>query len=332
MPRSLSRLRRLQLAVLVGTIGLASIARCQELLPAPPGAVLTPPAPAMGPPNPFTPLPDGAMVGPGGPMVAPGGPGMAGPPQAPRNAVVIPPLDAEFVWTKLVDVTDDYFKIHSEQRVVFAGGVPTEGRIETFPQTGATLLEPWRADSVGFRERLEATLQSIRRIGAVRMIPDPNGWRIEVTVDKELEYLSRPMRATTGGASFRNDDSLYRYGTPLPTLGQQVGDQPRPVAAPTPNLGWIPLGRDPLLEQRILSRVLAKLGVTPVPQPEPYYQPPQADGSLVLPPATGPVPSQPGPAPSGPIYGTPIPSEQLPPGAVIAPGPPVPIESLPMPR
>jgi hypothetical protein len=78
--------------------------------------------------------------------------------------------------------------------------------------------------------------------------------------------------------------------------------------------------------------VLAKLGVTPVPQPEPYYQPPQADGSLVLPPATGPVPSQPGPAPSGPIYGTPIPSEQLPPGAVIAPGPPVPIESLPMPR
>ena len=56
------------------------------------------------------------------------------------------------------------------------------------------------------------------------------------------------------------------------------------------------------------------------------------DGSLVLPPATGPVPSQPGPAPPGPIYGTPIPSEQLPPGAVIAPGPPVPIESLPIPR
>ena len=324
MPRSLSRVRRLQLAVLVGTIGLASIARCQELLPAPPGAVLTPPAPAMGPPNPFTPLPDGAMVGPGGPMVAPGGPGMAGPPQSPRNAVVIPPLDAEFVWTKLVDVTDDYFKIHSEQRVVFASGVPTEGRIETFPQTGATLLEPWRADSVGFRERLEATLQSIRRIGAVRMIPDPNGWRIEVTVDKELEYLSRPMRATTGGASFRNDDSLYRYGTPLPTLGQQVGDQPRPVAAPTPNLGWIPLGRDSLLEQRMLSKVLAKLGVAPLPQPEPYYQPPEGGGAPASPAAI--------PAPQGPVYGVPIPPEQLPPGAVVAPGPPVPIESLPVPR
>jgi hypothetical protein len=239
-----------------------------------------------------------------------------------KSSAVIPPLDAEAVWKQMVDVADDYFKVASEQRVTFANGVPTEGRIDTFPQTGATLLEPWRADSVGFRERLESTLQSIRRIGTMRLMPDPAGWRIEVVVNKELEHLARPMRATTGGASFRNDDSLYRYGTPLPTLGQQVGDQPRPVAAPTPNLGWIPLGRDPLLEQRMLSKVLARLGVAPVPQPEPYYQPPEGG----VPPAAVP------PAPTGPVYGAPIPPEQLPPGAVVAPGPPVPIESLPLPR
>jgi hypothetical protein len=136
-----------------------------------------------------------------------------------------------------------------------------------------------------------------------------------------LENMPRPMRATTGGASFRNDDSLYRYGTPLPTLGQQVGDQPRPVANPTPNLGWIPLGRDPLLEQKMLSRVLAKLGVAPVPQAEPYYQPPDSATSPPAPPAA-----------SGPVFGAPIAPEQLPPGAVIAPGPPVPIESLPVPK
>ena len=250
---------------------------------------------------------------------------MPGPPPAPRNAVVIPPLDAELVWTKMVDVADDYFKVQSEQRVVFAGGVPTEGRIDTFPQTGATVLEPWRGDSVGWNERWESTLQSIRRIGTLRLIPDPAGWRVEVVVNKELEYLARPMRATAGGASFRNDDSLYRYGTPLPTLGQQVGDQPRPVAAPTPTAGWIPLGRDPLLEQKMLGKLLAKLGVPPVPQAAPYYEPPEA--------ATAPGIAAPAaPAPSGPVYGQPIPPEQLPPGAVIAPGPPVPIESLPAPR
>jgi hypothetical protein len=146
-----------------------------------------------------------------------------------------------------------------------------------------------------------------------------------VVVNKELEYLSRPMRATAGGASFRNDDSLYRYGTPLPTLGQQVGDQPRPVAAPTPSAGWSPLGRDPLLEQRMLGKLLAKLGVQPMPQAAPYYEPPSGGGG----PGAIPGPAAP---PSGPVYGQPIPAEQLPPGAVVAPGPPVPIESLPTPR
>jgi hypothetical protein len=218
-------------------------------------------------------------------------------------------------------VADDYFKVQSEQRVVFSNGVPAEGRIDTYPQTGATLLEPWRRDSIGFRERLESTLQSIRRTGSMRLIPDPAGWRIETVVLKELEYLPRPMRATTGGASFRNDDSLYRYGTPLPTLGQQVGDQPRPVANPTPNLGWIPLGRDPLLEQRMQSQVLARLGVAPMPAAEPYYQPPD-----------GGQPTTAAPATPGPVFGAPIAPEQLPPGAVIAPGPAVPIESLPVPK
>jgi hypothetical protein len=293
--------------------------RAQEMLPAP-GAV-GPPLTLPSQPDPFAPLPEGAIIGPGGPM-------LPTPPPTPRNAVVIPPLDAELVWTKLVDVTDDFFKVQQEQRVVFSNGVPTEGRIDTFPQTGATVLEPWRGDSVGWDERWEATLQSIRRIATMRLTPDSAGWRVEVVVNKELEYLPRPMRATTGGASFRNDDSLYRYGTPLPTLGQQVGDQPRPVASPTPNLGWIPLGRDAKLEQKMLARVLAKLGVPPQPQAEPYYQPPDAAAVPTMPglPPASPAVSQ------GPVYGAPIPAEQLPPGAAIAPGPPVPIETLPSPR
>jgi hypothetical protein len=96
------------------------------------------------------------------------------------------------------------------------------------------------------------------------------------------------------------------------------------VATPTPTLGWIPLGRDPLLEQRMIARLLAKLGVAPLPQPEPYYQPPEGVATPPGPPAQLPPP--------GPVFGAPISPEQLPPGAVIAPGPAVPIESLPLPR
>ena len=306
---------RLPLLILLSIVALTTVAgRAQEILPAPPAQS------APGQPNPFTTLPEGTVIGPSGPVVP-------GPPPAPKNSVVIPPLNAEAVWTQMVDVVDDYFKIAAEQRVVFSNGVPAEGRIDTFPQTGSTLLEPWRGDSVGFRERLEATLQSIRRIGTMRLSPDPGGWRIEVVVQKELENMPRPMMATTGGASFRNDDSLYRYGTPLPTLGQQVGDQPRPVAAPTPNLGWIPLGRDPLLEQRMLSKVLTKLGVAVVPQVEPYYQPPDGNAAGAM-----GMPTSPSSPVRGPVFGAPIPPEQLPPGAVIAPGPPVPVESLPLPK
>lgn len=236
---------------------------------------------------------------------------------SPPTAVVIPPIDAEIVWKRLVDVVDDFFKIESEQRVVFSDGVPTEGRIDTFPQTGATLFEPWRGDSVGFHERLESTLQSIRRTSTVRLSPDPAGWRIDVEVLKELENLPRPMQATTGGASFRNDDSLYRYGSPLPTLGEQIGEQPRPVANPTRNAGWIFVGRDALLERRIVEKTLAALGV-PASSTQPYYLPPDA---MTAPSTMG----------SGMPTPRAIPAEQLPPGAVIAPGPPIPIESLPKP-
>lgn len=294
--------------------GLAVRGLSQEILPSPAVAgPITMPAAQASAPNPFVPLPEGTVIGPSGPV-------LPTPPAPPNNAIVLPPLDAEMVWQRLVDVVDDYFKVASEQRVVFSNGVPAEGRIDTFPQTGSTLLEPWRGDSVGFRERLEATLQSIRRVGTVRLIPDPAGWRVEAVVQKELENMPRPMMATTGGASFRNDDSLYRYGTPLPTLGQQVGDQPRPVAAPTPNLGWIPLGRDPLLEQRILSKLQAKLGIAAMPSSVAATAPPPGLG------VPGTVP------PAGPVFGAPIPPEQLPPGAVIAPGPPVPVESLPVPQ
>ncbi|MEO2000192.1 MAG: hypothetical protein ABGW75_01105 [Pirellulales bacterium] len=236
------------------TCGWISTVSAQQVLPPP--VQFNPP---QVPYDPASPLPPGTVIEPSGPVYR-------GPIAMPGNSVLIPPLDAEVVWCQLVNVTDDFFKIQSEQRVVFAQGIPTEGRITTFPQTGATLLEPWRGDSVGFHERLESTLQSIRRTASIRLIPDPGGWRVEVSVQKELENLLRPMHATAGGATFRNDDSLYRYGTPLPVLGQRVGDQPRPVATPTRTDGWIPLGRDGLLERRMLDKILKRLGVASAPQ------------------------------------------------------------------
>ena len=100
---------RLSLLILLLAVACATTVRGQEILPAPPAQF------APGQPNPFTALPAGTVIGPSGPVVP-------GPPPAPKNTAVIPPLDAETVWSQMVDVADDYFKIAAEQRVVFSNG------------------------------------------------------------------------------------------------------------------------------------------------------------------------------------------------------------------
>jgi hypothetical protein len=171
-----------------------------------------------------------------------------------ENPLFIPPMDREFLWNQAVDATDDYFRIEREERVRLIGGVLTEGRIETFPITGSTIFEPWRKDSTPGYEKWHATLQSIRRRALVRVLPTEGGYLLDVTVFKELEDLDRPEHATAGGATLRHDGSLVR----------QEGAPGRYSVS----LGWIPLGRDVTLEQRMLADMRARLGLgemTPLP-------------------------------------------------------------------
>ena len=132
-----------------------------------------------------------------------------------------------------------YFDIASEDRI--------QRKIVTQPKTGATLLEPWEGDSVGFHERFECTLQSIRRFAIVTVQPAPTGqgWAVRVEVRKELEDLLQPDRQSIGRAVFNNQFPLNR-------TREVVG----PVQAPA---YWIPRGRDPKLEQAILAKIRASL-------------------------------------------------------------------------
>ena len=169
----------------------------------------------------------------------------AAPPPLLENPMFVPALDREFLWSQTVDAVDDYFRIQREERVRLAGGILTEGRIDTNPATGSTLLEPWRTDSTPGYEKLHATLQSIRRRATVRVIPAVDGYLLDVNVLKELEDLDKPENATAGGATLRHDGSLVR----------QEGAAGRYSVT----LGWIPLGRDITLEQRILADLCARL-------------------------------------------------------------------------
>ena len=150
------------------------------------------------------------------------------------NPLAVPAGDFELVWKQTVKVLDEYFDIATEDRL--------SGKIVTQPMVGATLAEPWRGDSVGFHDRLESTLQTIRRYAQVTVKPAPaGGYVVKVEVYKQLEDLAKPDRAAGGRAVFNNVFPINR-------TREVVGPVPLP-------LQWIPRGRDHKLEQVILARL-----------------------------------------------------------------------------
>jgi hypothetical protein len=166
------------------------------------------------------------------------------------NPIVVPSMDREYLWQQTVDTVDDYFKIAREERMRDDGGVVTDGRIHTYPETASTYLEPWRTDSTPGFERLHATFQSIRRLATVHIAPAADGYSIEIAVYKELEDVAQPEYSTVGASTLRYDGSLIR-------------NESNAAGGPT-TLGWIPLGRDALLEQRMLAELKGRLSEVPV--------------------------------------------------------------------
>ena len=177
------------------------------------------------------------------------------------NPALLRVANHELVWEGVVDVVSDYFRIDQEHPVRLQGNTLFEGWIDTFPKPGATLLEPWDHDSADSYERLESTLQSIRRYAVVKVIPAQNGgfW-IEVAVYKELENLLRPDHSTAGSATFRNDVSPTRNDL-SPTRNVNPAQPPAIIQ------NWIPQGRDTVAEQRILGQILDRFTPAGTPLP-----------------------------------------------------------------
>lgn len=165
------------------------------------------------------------------------------------NPLYVRVSNQDAAWDEIARVVSRYFPILREERVRQTGVMLTEGRIETRWQAGSTILEPWRRDSAGAFNRWQSTLQSIRRRALLRVTPAAGGYQIGVRVEKQLEDLNRPERATAGAASLRNDSAL-------PT------DRVTPIDPIRDSERWIALGRDPALEQRIIKRLAERFGAT----------------------------------------------------------------------
>jgi hypothetical protein len=153
-----------------------------------------------------------------------------------ENPVFIPlgPPSYGIVYERVIDVIDDYFEISYTNRY--------DGTIRTFPRISPGLGQPWKPGPPDCYQRLEATLQTMRRRSDVLIQPaDDGGFFVHVTVYRELEDLPRPTRAGAGAATFRSVTDVDRqYEVIDPTVFESK---------------WIPVGRDAALEQVILERL-----------------------------------------------------------------------------
>ena len=163
---------------------------------------------------------------------------LLGPPKAPAVGGSVIQVSAEVrdsLWEHAVVVLHrNHFQVARESKL--------EGVIETQYRGGSNLLEPWHPDSVGLANRLESTLQSIRRRVNVSMQSSgPGLMTVSVRVDKEIEDLPGLAANYEGGATFQESQPFTR------DLDQVVGQ--------TGPSRWLSSGRDPLLEQQLLGQI-----------------------------------------------------------------------------
>jgi len=152
-------------------------------------------------------------------------------PAAPSNPIFVRANNQEQVWEQTIDVLHhNLFEIERENRL--------NGMIETKFKTGAGLLEPWHSDSATLHNRVEATLQSIRRKAVVTITPAEGGYFVGVEAYKELEDVAMAANSA-GAATFLDNNANQR-------------DLPELMGQATPS-GWIPKGRDLDLEQLLID-------------------------------------------------------------------------------
>jgi hypothetical protein len=162
-----------------------------------------------------------------------------------HNPIFVENYDHEFLWSVLVDVMDTHFDIAREMPIRLYGNVLTEGHLETKPKIGASLAEFWHADSVGFNERVDCTLQTIRRRAEVHIVPETGGYTVEVKVFKELEDNSRPLRAVANASNLRFRDDADEFAN-------KIDIDPS-------SSGWFIIERDVALENRLLMEIAYRL-------------------------------------------------------------------------
>jgi hypothetical protein len=154
------------------------------------------------------------------------------------NPIPVVARNDDALWERTIDVLHSFqFPVAREDRLARI--------IETEYKVGSGCLEPWQRDSVDVTNRLESTLQSVRRMVRITLAPVDGGGGYAVSVEafKEREDLPGLAANSPGAATFQES-------TPLQF-------DLNPVVGQTAPSGWVSVGRDIALEQAILASLRA---------------------------------------------------------------------------
>jgi len=136
----------------------------------------------------------------------------------------------------------------SRMQFVIEKADPQQGFIRTKPLTGAQFFEFWRSDNVGPARAVEANLHTLRR--SVELHLTPYGSQIRIDCHVHVQRLSLPANEV---ASVSQAYRMYSKSTPtIQRLKLEPGQQE--------GLAWIDLGEDPALAERVLKRVVQRMG------------------------------------------------------------------------
>lgn len=161
-----------------------------------------------------------------------------------RNSITVRCCNPTVLWEAMVIPVSKYFSILREEPCRQINNVINPGSLVTGRTIGATIFEPWRGDSVGRAQRWEATLHTIARRAIVRVWPnDQNTYIIEVVVNKDIENTAPVNMSRNGQDNYFLSDSRRTFTDPLFNSENQSSNQ------------WVCIGRDPLLEQRLLADI-----------------------------------------------------------------------------
>lgn len=139
------------------------------------------------------------------------------------------------VFEKAQDVLGEYFDLQTPNAY--------DGRIVTKPRIAPGYEQFLKRGNPDPRQRLLATFQSVRQTATVEIKSgERGGYLVYVVVEKELEDVARPERATVGNAIFQEQPTVARE---VEVVGPEVST----------DRAWFKIGRDYAFEQEILRRI-----------------------------------------------------------------------------